>query len=120
MDVTDLGELDLQMQGTNGTYYVRVPAESMRANRQRTAASYTSGAVAVTIGGSSRTQTYITLRSTDAAALSALGDNIMVRLTLPGYSAGGQMVCLTHSYSSKDVTNCSPRQEGASRFGLGR
>jgi hypothetical protein len=107
IDTRSVGSLQLEITGPEGSYDVEVPSSSLHSNLYGTAARYRSASVYVELRRL-QTKTVVILRSTDPALAGAAGDEIAVRVTGGGQSAGGRMTCKSHTYDRKVVRHCDP------------
>ena len=90
----------------NETFSVSIPGRKIRVNGEGTNGRYSKNKVKLTMRKYGKRTTRVTLRVKDPALEAVVGEELLVRVALPGRSASGLMSCFTKYPDRRQVTNC--------------
>lgn len=120
LDTRAMGDLKIELVGATASYAITVARRDLRANAQGSTATFNGEQVGVTLSASSRTQSFLSLRSTEAAVADLAGGPLVLKISVQGYSTAARLECRTYPSSGKDVTRCETALQGAARRTLRR
>ena len=101
--------LAIDVTGPGGAYHLALPAGSMKLSAQGRTGAYRSGRVSLTVRSTAARGVEISMRSSDPAVASLVGDALTVSVSGSGSGGAGWMACQTKHGSDKDVSSCASR-----------
>jgi len=112
VDTRGLPTLRFELQGNGQTYVVEVPAGALKANKQGTAATYTSKNLAVSLRRAAQPGMLVALRVVAAEVNDLVGGTLAARVVLPQTSAAMSLPCSSRDLGSRVVTQCQTLKPG--------
>ena len=115
-------DLDVDLVSDSGSYGISLAGSDFRVNRGKTTAKLQRNNLSATVRKYGDGMTRVTLRVKDNALAGLVGEDLTVRVAVPGQSAFGQMSCSRRHPDKRYVTHCTGSVEvsSTSRREMGR
>jgi hypothetical protein len=109
VDTRTLSTLRFELAGNGQTYVIDVP--TLKANKQGTAATYTSKTLGVSLRRSAAPGMLVSLRVVAPQVKGLVGSSLAVRVVLPQTSAAMSLPCSTRDLGARAITQCQVQRQ---------
>ena len=111
VDTRGLATLRFELAGNGQTFAVDVPAGALKANKQGTAANYTSKTLSVSLRRAAQPGMLVSMRVLAPEVKGLVGGTLSARVVLPQTSAAMSLPCSSRQLGARVLTQCQAQRQ---------